>query len=173
MIRLTAGGQPIAALTEPEWLDLSTRFSGLRLRVRPLTALRQGMAQSLADAAVRQLSQGLASLADYGLDGPGPDGQALDIRNAAQMRAVGQLIQLVELALQGVEAVEGLDMAGPGVLPGAGFADQPVGVRRQALSLLCQDGEIGLRMLEHLQRMTRIVVPRPDPGPEGGNEGNA
>ncbi len=138
----------LSRLTDPVEVDLSKHYPGFKVTLKRLTAMDWQAATSTSSAALNAAKNGLAALADYGLDRPDANGVRLSPLDLEQMTRAGYLVGCVELCMLGILNWEGVELE-----DGA-----PAPINRETLSILLQDFALSRALLDELTKAARILI---------------
>lgn len=138
----------LRTLRDPEWVDFSQRYAGVRILIRRLTTLEMREARSQAVQTLKAVESNLDALKPYGLHTPDATGVRLALTSEDQMARVGRLIGSVEVAIRAIEAWEGIADEGGALAP----------VTRETLSVLLMDDGMETHLIREVDRLARILV---------------
>ncbi len=148
-----SGGVVLSAMRrEPVHVDLASIYPGLWVRLRRLTSPQVQAARERTTSTLMRAREGLAALADYGLDQADDNGRLLNLASAAEMARVGLTIGVVELAIDAVEAWGGVFTS-----PEDAKAGKVAPVDRPTLAVLLLDDGVCSRLLDEIGKASRLL----------------
>lgn len=148
-----SGGVVLSALRrEPVLVDLGDIYPGVWVRLRRLTSPQIAAARERTTSALMRAREGLAALADYGLDQADDSGRLLNLASAPEMARVGLAIGAVELSIDAVESWGGVFAS-----PQDAEAGIVAPIDRATLAVLLLDDGVCSRVLAEVSKASRLL----------------